>query len=59
MFVVLEFNQASHQPSVYGPDIYSTEAEAEEFAQIGRDEIAKVGRCETYEVYALVPADEA
>ncbi len=59
MFVVLELNQASHQPSVYGADIYDTETEAEEYAQIGREETSKVGRRESYQVYALVPAEDA
>lgn len=59
-YVVLEWNQASHQPSVFGSDIYDSSEEAETEAQYWRDKLAASGsgRRERYTVAELVEPDE-
>jgi hypothetical protein len=53
-FVVVEFNQASHQPSVQYSDVYSDRYEAEVQATYARGETERVGRRETYAVAEVV-----
>lgn len=53
-FLVVEFNQASHEPSVEHADVFRYRYEAEESAADRRQQTAKVGRRETYAVAELV-----
>jgi hypothetical protein len=59
-YVVLEWNQASHQPIVYGSDVYGTRADAEVEAQYWRDRLIQSGsgRRERYTVAELVELNE-
>lgn len=58
-FVVLEWNQASRQPSVCDTDIYATETEASDRAEWFRTQLAVSGRRERYSVASLIEVDEA
>lgn len=53
MFVIVEWNQASHQPSLASDEVYTSREEAEESAQPMRDEAASVGRREEFTVHEL------
>jgi nucleotide-binding universal stress UspA family protein len=53
MFVVVEWNQASHQPRIYDDEIYEVEALAEEVASEARAIASSVGRRERYTVHGL------
>jgi len=53
MFVIIERNQASHQPRLAVDEVYDTRKEAEEFAQDLRSELATSGRRERYSVHEL------
>lgn len=53
MFVVIEWNQASHQPSVVGIDVYDTAAEAWEIADAEQQRTRSVGRREWFTVHEL------
>ena len=53
MYVVVEFNQASHRPSMASDDVYDTVGEAEEVRDEFAARTAEVGRRERYEVFAL------
>lgn len=52
-YIVLEWNQASGQPSVYGSDVYMTEDEAIEQAQLTHADARSRGRRESYTVHEL------
>ncbi len=53
MFVVVEFNQASKRPSLYDTQIHDNSTDAENAAEHAREETAKSGRGEAYEVFEL------
>lgn len=52
-YVILEWNQASHQPSVYGSDVYMHEDEAIEVAKVAAADAQSRGRREHYTVHEL------
>lgn len=58
-FVVLEWNQASGQPSVVDTDIYATDTEAGDRAEWFRTQLAASGRRERYSVASLIEVGEA
>lgn len=58
MFVILEWNQASGRPSVYGGDVYYTEADADVDVVSAREDGRQRGRRETYTVHELEDASE-
>jgi hypothetical protein len=58
MFIVLEFNQASHQPEGQHVEVHADVAEARETAAILLAENRERGRREHYEVYELVEIEE-
>jgi len=53
VFVIVEWNQASRQPSIAIDEVYDTEAEAQGFAQQLRDALGEIGRREEYTVHEL------
>lgn len=59
-YVVVEWNQASHQPTIYGEDIYYSSEEAEREAQYRRDALAasSSGRRERYTVAEVTVLDD-
>lgn len=60
MFVVLEFNQASGQPTIYDNEPCHTRAEAEEQAEDARERLraSGSGRMERYAVAELCWPEE-
>jgi hypothetical protein len=54
MFVIIEWNQASHQPKVAADEVYDTRDEAESFAAEMRAAMATIGRRERFTVHELV-----
>lgn len=54
-FIVVEFNQASHQPSVNYEDVYSELTDATERLDDEKRRTAEVGRRERHIVCVLVP----
>lgn len=60
MFVVVEFNQASHQPSVWDDTIYYDRDEAEHVRDCARADLlaSGSGRRERYAVAELTIDDE-
>lgn len=58
-YVVIEFNQASHQPALawHAPHLYTDKDDAQEMAQTLRHKAVMVGRRERYAV-AVVEEDE-
>jgi hypothetical protein len=59
MYVVVEFNQASHWPSVYGSDCYSDRADAEGARDAAQEALiaSGSGRRERYAVAQLLIDD--
>jgi hypothetical protein len=53
MFVIIEWNQASHQPKVAADEVYDTRDEAESFAAEMRAAMATIGRRERFTVHEL------
>lgn len=53
MFVIIEWNQASHQPRLAADVVYDSAADAEEAAGPMRTEMAGYGRRERYTVHAV------
>lgn len=60
MFVVVEFNQASRQPRIVTEDPIDDRGEAEETAQIWRDDLiaSGSGRREEYAVWECNPMED-
>ena len=58
MYVVVEFNQASRQPSIADDTVYYRLAEARSFAAVLAKEIHRVGRRERFEVYELTEVED-
>lgn len=59
MFVIIEWNQASHQPSIGVDEVYDSREEAELMAEELRKAMAKVGRGERYTVHELLDNEDA
>lgn len=53
MFVVIEWNQASHRPSLVGIDVYDTEAEARDVALEEERRTLVCARRERFTVHEL------
>lgn len=53
-YVVVEWNQASEQPSVACPDVHQTEAQARDCAGVRISDTLHVGRRDRYTVAELV-----
>jgi hypothetical protein len=52
-FVVVEFNQASHQPRLFSDDVYHDLADAVGVRDLAAEDTARIGRRERYAVYVL------
>lgn len=57
-YVVIEWNQASHQPRVECPDLHATVADARACAGIKHADAIHVGRRERYTVAELVEVED-
>jgi hypothetical protein len=56
-YVVLEYNQASHQPEVFS-DLCWTEQDARDIAEEAKVQSRAIGRLETYAVAEIVLVDD-
>lgn len=57
-FVVLEFNQASHQPHVWGSEVYDDLKQARTYRDLARAATARTGRREEHGVYELTEVED-
>jgi hypothetical protein len=59
-YVVIEWNQASGQPSIAynAPDMYDDREDAEQVANRLRTDTARIGRRERYTVAEVIPLED-
>lgn len=58
MYVVVEFNQASHRPRLADDEVFDTASDAREIAGELQGGIDLIGRRERYEVFDLVEVED-
>jgi len=58
MYVVVEFNQASHRPSIADDTVFDAVSDAREIAAELQGGIDLIGRRETFRVYELTQVED-